>query len=264
LHKTILIKNKGEFIMAKLKVLSLFCVFIFLSSACVSKGKYVELETDLVETRKRAELGDQHLQSLQEKYEALEVNYRDLEGKNFQLANKIDNVSHALQEERTTLQEKDKKIEELEDTRRKIEEGLREQIASQVIKLEKMEGKLKVTFVDKILFNSGSVKINPRGRELLLEFAESFRENGSQNLVIEGHTDDVSVGAALKRRFPSNWELSTARAAAVARFLQEQAGLEPERLAATGYSYFHPVAVNDSEEGRSQNRRIEIILVPIR
>jgi chemotaxis protein MotB len=249
--------------MPNLRVLSLFCFFIFLLAACVSKGKYLELESDLAETRKRADMGDKNLHSLQEKYEALGVNYRDLEGKNFQLANKIDNVSQELKKERTTIQEKDKNIEELEDTRRKIEAGLKEQIASQVIKLEEMEGKLKVTFVDKILFNSGSVQINPRGQELLLEFAESFRENGSQNIVVEGYTDNVSLGAALKRRFPSNWELSTARAAAVARFFQEQAGLEPTRLAAAGYSYFHPVASNDSEEGRSQNRRIEIILVPI-
>ena len=250
--------------MANLKVLSLFCILLFLVSACVSKGKYVELETDLVETRKRADMGDQNLNSLQQKYEALEANYRDLEGKNFQLASKIDNVSQALKKEKTIIQEKDQKIVELEETRKKIEIGLKEQIASQVIKLEEMEGKLKVTFVDKILFNSGSVQINPRGQELLLEFAGSFRENGSQNIVVEGHTDDVNVGAALKRRFPSNWELSTARAAAVARFFQEKAGLEPAKLAATGYSYFQPVAQNDSEEGRSQNRRIEIILVPVR
>jgi chemotaxis protein MotB len=258
------IKNKGEFVMPKLKVLGLFCVFLFLLSACVSKGKYLELESDLVETRKRADMGDKNLHSLQEKYEALETNYRDLEGKNFQLADKVDNVSRELKKEKTVAQEKDKKIMELENTRKKIEAGLKEQIASQVIKLEEMEGKLKVTFVDKILFNSGSVQINPRGQELLLEFAESFRENGSQNIVVEGHTDNVNVGAALKKRFPSNWELSTARAAAVARFFQEKAGLEPERLSATGYSYFRPVALNDSEEGRSQNRRIEILLVPSR
>ena len=250
--------------MAKWKVLSLLCVFLFLLSACVSKGKYLELESDLVETRKRADTGDKNLQALQQKYEALESNYRDLEGKNFQLANKVDTVSQELQKEKSIIEEKDKKITELEDTRKKIEVGLKEQIASQVIKLEEMEGKLKVTFVDKILFNSGSVQINPRGQELLLEFAGSFRENGAQNIVIEGHTDDVSVGAALKRRFPSNWELSTARAAAVARFFQEKAGLEPERLAAAGYSFYRPVAMNDSEEGRSQNRRIEILLVPIR
>ncbi len=64
--------------MTNLRVLSLFCVFIFLLSACVSKGKYLELESDLVETRKREDMGDKNLHSLQEKYEALEANYRDL------------------------------------------------------------------------------------------------------------------------------------------------------------------------------------------
>ncbi|MEJ2166074.1 MAG: OmpA family protein, partial [Desulfobacterales bacterium] len=64
----------------------------------------------------------------------------------------------------------------------------------------------------------------------------------------------------LQKRFPSNWELSTARAAAVVRFLQEVGGIKPERLSAVGYSFFRPVAPNTTEEGRRQNRRIEIIL----
>jgi len=68
----------------------------------------------------------------------------------------------------------------------------------------------------------------------------------------------------LRDRFPTNWELSTARATAVVRFLQDDGGLNPERLTASGYSYYRPVASNDTEEGRSQNRRIEIILTPPR
>ncbi|UCH21448.1 MAG: OmpA family protein [Deltaproteobacteria bacterium] len=250
--------------MAKLRVLIVFGLFAVLLSACVSKGKYLELESDLVETRQQAEDSDKDLQSLQAKYNSLEANYRDLENKNLQLANRVDNLTGELKKERKVLQEKDQALKELEDTRRKIETGLKEQLAAQVIKLEEVEGKLKVTFVDKILFNSGSVIINPRGQDVLLEFADSFRGNNGQNIVVEGHTDNVSVGSALKNRFPSNWELATARAAAVVRFLHEAAGLEPERLSATGYSYFKPIASNDTEEGRSQNRRIEVILVPIR
>ena len=80
---------------------------------------------------------------------------------------------------------------------------------------------------------------------------------------MEGHTDNVPLGAALQARYPSNWELSTARATAVVRFLSEEAGLTPEMLAASGYGSYRPVAPNDTEEGRSQNRRIEIILVPV-
>ena len=119
---------------------------------------------------------------------------------------------------------------------------------------------MKLTFIDKILFNSGSTKINEKGKEILLTFAESIQEDKDHNILVEGHTDNVGVGQALKSKFPSNWELSTARSSAVVRFLQEEGSIEPERLSAIGFSYFKPVAPNDDEEGRSQNRRIEIIL----
>jgi chemotaxis protein MotB len=80
---------------------------------------------------------------------------------------------------------------------------------------------------------------------------------GVENKVIrvEGHTDDVPAGGA----YPTNWELSTARALAVVRFLQSQ-GIDPSRLAAAGYGEYRPIAPNDTAEGRSQNRRIEIVL----
>ena len=141
---------------------------------------------------------------------------------------------------------------------------MKEQIEAQEIKIEEIEGKLKVTFVDKILFNTGSVEINQRGKEVLLAIAGSLSENESQNILVEGHTDNVPIGMVLKDRFPTNWELSAARATAVVRFLQDNGGLEPERLSASGYSYYRPVASNDTEEERSQNRRIEIILIPPR
>ena len=79
---------------------------------------------------------------------------------------------------------------------------------------------------------------------------------------MEGHTDDVKIGKSLQSKFPTNWELSTARAAAVVRYLQDNAGIEPQRLTASGFSQFQPVATNKTAEGRSQNRRIDIILVP--
>ena len=119
---------------------------------------------------------------------------------------------------------------------------------------------LKVIFVDKILFDSGSVEINAKGQELLLAMADALKNGNRQEILVEGHTDNVPLSAALQKRFPSNWELSTARAAAVVRFLQEEAGIKPERLSARGYSFYRPVAPNTTEEGRRQNRRIEIIL----
>ena len=117
--------------------------------------------------------------------------------------------------------------------------------------------------MDKILFDSGSADINPKGKELLRVLAKSLKGNEDQNIVIAGHTDNVPLSAYLMKRFPSNWELSTARASAVARFFQEEGGIDPQWLSARGYSYYRPVAPNDTEEGRRQNRRIEIVLSPL-
>jgi chemotaxis protein MotB len=95
---------------------------------------------------------------------------------------------------------------------------------------------------------------------LLRVLAGSLKENKNQNIVIEGHTDNVSLTAYLMKRFPSNWELSTARASAVAHFFQEEGGIDPLRLSPRGYSFYRPVAPNDTAAGRRQNRRIEIVL----
>jgi len=84
-----------------------------------------------------------------------------------------------------------------------------------------------------------------------------------KRIQIEGHTDNVPIVSALKKRFPTNWELSTARATEVVRYLQEQGGLDPKLLSATGYAEYQPVAANDTDEGKRKNRRIEIVLLPL-
>jgi chemotaxis protein MotB len=176
----------------------------------------------------------------------------------------IEDLQGELEKERTVVEQKDKKISDLEKTRQEIENSLKEQIAQKNIKIEEIEGKLKVTFVDKILFDSGSVKIKPKGREVLLTLADSFQDNKEQSIVVEGHTDDVQIGSTLQDRFPTNWELSAARATSVVRFLQEKGSITPERLTASGFSFYKPVDTNETDEGRKQNRRIEIILIPER
>ncbi len=239
--------------MSKNRLFYISCFVCLLFLSCVSKGKYLDLETDLQNTQQKLEQNQKDLANLQDKHS-------DLENEKQNLVQASRDLNLKLQKEKAVVKEKTKVISDLEDTKKKIEEGLKEQIANQQIKIEEIEGKLKLTFIDKILFNSGSTKINKKGKEILLSFTESIREDRDHNILAEGHTDNVSVGSALKSKFPSNWELSTARASAVVRYLQEDGGIEPERLSAIGYSYFKPVASNDDEEGRSQNRRIEIIL----
>jgi chemotaxis protein MotB len=256
--------------MNRLNLLLCLGLSAVLISACVSKSKYLDLESDLVETRRQAEVRAKDLEGLQQKYNALEAENRELQNRialqeteSTRLASLTADLKTRLHEQRTELEEKEQVIQQLVTTRRQIEDSLKDQIASQQIKIEEMAGRLKVTFVDKILFDSGSAEINPRGKELLSNFADSFKSSTDQNITVEGHTDNVGVGPRLQQRFPTNWELSTARATAVVRFLQDEAGLPPERLSAVGYSQYQPLASNDTEEGRSRNRRIEIILVPV-
>ena len=232
--------------MSSNRLFYILCFVCLLFLSCVSKGKYLELETDLKNTQQSLEQEKKSLADLQDRYNNLEKARRDLD--------------HKLENEKAIVKEKTKTISDLEATKNKIEASLKEQIANQQIKIEEIEGKLKLTFIDKILFNSGSTKINETGKEILITFAESIQEDEDHNILVEGHTDNVGVGSMLISKFPSNWELSTARSSAVVRFLQEEGNIEPERLSAIGFSYFKPVASNDDEEGRRQNRRIEIIL----
>ena len=231
--------------------LSLSLLLVF---SCVSKNKYLELETRSNETQAQLEQDTRNLQAQISK----------LQSENNRLSDTIEGLKVELRQKQIAVQQKEGEISELEKTRREIESSLKDQIAQKDIKLEEVEGKLKVTFVDKILFDSGSVMIKSKGEEVLLKLADSFRDNKDQNIAVEGHTDDVQIGSALLDRFPTNWELSTARATAVVRFLQEKGNIEPERLTASGFSFFQPVATNETPEGRKQNRRIEIILVPVR
>ena len=230
------------------------CFSLILLSACVSKKEYVALETKSNQTQAQLE---QEIRDLQAQISKLNTeNNRHLDT--------IEGLKTELQQEKSTVKQKEREVSELDKTRREIESSLKEQIAQKDIKLEEIEGKLKVTFVDKILFDSGSVMIKAKGQEVLLKLADSFRDSKDQNIAVEGHTDDVKIGSALLDRFPTNWELSAARSTAVVRFLQEKGNIAPERMTASGFSYYQPVASNETPEGRKQNRRIEIILVPVR
>ena len=115
---------------------------------------------------------------------------------------------------------------------------------------------MTVKLNDKILFASGSATLGKEGKEALGKVADAFKNLNGKVIRVEGHTDNLPIGT---EAFPTNWELSAGRAIAVVRFLQER-GVDPTKLAAAGYSQFQPVATNETPEGRSLNRRIEIVL----
>jgi chemotaxis protein MotB len=159
--------------------------------------------------------------------------------------------------------EKEQEIARLRTTYDSLVRDLKKEIEAGDIKVTQFRDLLTVNLVEKILFDSGRAEIKPRGLEILKRVGDILKGVPDKVVRIEGHTDNVPIGAALRPRFPTNWELSTARATVVARFLQDKVGLDPTRLSATGYGEYRSVAPNDSEEGRAQNRRIEIILAPL-
>ena len=112
------------------------------------------------------------------------------------------------------------------------------------------------------LFSSGQIRLSNRGRENMVKVAEALTPFSDLNIRIEGHTDNVPVGGTLKETHASNWEVSVARAASTARYLQSRGGLNPATLSAQGFGEHRPLASNDTAEGRNQNRRIEIVITP--
>jgi chemotaxis protein MotB len=116
--------------------------------------------------------------------------------------------------------------------------------------------------IDRVLFDSGHADIKPAGVKVLKQVSDVLNKITDKQIRIEGHTDNKPISAKLQDKFKTNWELSTARATTVVRYLIDQGGVQPQALSAVGYADTHPVASNDSDEGRSSNRRIEIVLYP--
>ncbi len=114
---------------------------------------------------------------------------------------------------------------------------------------------------DQLEYESGEVKIKPAGMPILEQVAEFLTATaGSQQVRVEGHSDKMEIGPSLKGAFPTNWELSKARAAEIVRYLVEKGGMDSAKLSAVGYGASRPVASNGTEAGRKKNRRIEIVL----
>jgi chemotaxis protein MotB len=131
-------------------------------------------------------------------------------------------------------------------------------IDSGKLKVEIRKGRMIVKMSDKILFDPGKDRIKKEGQAALVEVAKILAEIPERNFQVAGHTDNMPIRS---RRFKSNWELSTARAVGVVKFMAKN-GLDPRRLSAAGYGPYDPVGDNSTDDGRMLNRRIEITLMP--
>jgi chemotaxis protein MotB len=151
-------------------------------------------------------------------------------------------------------------IDEMRSTYESLISDLKERIENQEVTIERFEQEISVTFVDRILFEFGRATITSEGRTILHRIGETLQTVKGKRIRVIGHTDDRPIHLDYRFKFPSNWELSSARASAVIRYLQEEIGLEPTRLEAVGRSFYDPVDTNQTPEGRARNRRVEIII----
>jgi chemotaxis protein MotB len=164
-----------------------------------------------------------------------------------------------------SVEAKTGELEQLKGTTAKLQERMKAEIAAGDIRLTESGGKLRVDLVDKILFDSGEAQISKRGEGVLARLGAVLANvdvSGEKQIQVSGHTDNLPLGDKLTATFPTNWELSTARAVNVVRFLAEKASVPPQRLIASGYGEWSPIANNKSSAGRARNRRIEILLTP--
>ncbi len=181
-----------------------------------------------------------------------------------EIANQKSQLSSS--EERIAAQQK--KLAELQaviDKQRAITEQLHQSISKALMGFDSDElsvsvknGKVYVSLQEKLLFPSGSARVDPRGKQALAKVAQVLNANPDISVDIEGHTDSIPI----RGRFQDNWDLSLARAASVVRILTEDYHVDPTRVVASGHSKYDPVDSNSTEEGRAHNRRTDIILSP--
>ena len=184
----------------------------------------------------------------------------ELERENEDLRQQVDRLQSQAE---ALKREREEEMKDMKATYEDLLEGMKSEIEKGQITITQLKGKLKVNMLDEILFDSGRTTIKPEGIEVLERVGEILLNVKERAINVEGHTDNVPIGPELARRYPTNWELSVARATNVARYLQEKTGIDPTLLSATGYGEYHPVDSNETEEGRARNRRIEIVLVPV-
>ena len=200
------------------------------------------------------------LNELHGKYKAIDGNYAKLK----------DNSSSAISKLSEDLKKREQRLKEVEEVLRKRDEAsnqLKEKLQQALLgfsknglTVEMKNGKVYVSLMDKLLFPSGSIVIDEKGKQALTQLAKVLKEQPEIIIAVEGHTDSQKITNL--GQIKDNWDLSVLRSTSVVRYLTESEKVPGVRLTATGKGEFQPLELNTTPEGRSKNRRIEIVLSP--
>ncbi|MFQ5596527.1 MAG: OmpA family protein [Nitrospiria bacterium] len=212
------------------------------------------LETALAQSKQDLSALEHRLAAKADALEALRAEHDAVHQEN-------EKLREALELSEADLERMKREIKESSKAHQDLVRGLKKEIDEGSIKIKKLKNRLHVEIVDSILFASGSDRITLEGKGVLTKVSDVLKDVRENDIRIEGHTDHVPIGPKIIDKFPTNWELSTARSTQVVRFLFGQ-GVQPENMQAAGFSKYRPVASNEIPEGRRRNRRIEIVLFP--
>jgi chemotaxis protein MotB len=267
--------------------LFIFFAICIVLSACVTKGKFLasqdwvhKLEGDSASTHNLLNkcnanltettnsLGDcnNNLNNTKAQVKKLEDEKAGLQAQNASVKSDLENLSNKTS---LTIAEQQKRLKDLQDliqSQRDVMNRLKKTISDALMNFKPDElsvyikdGNVYVSLQEKLLFKSGSAVVDPKGKEALGNLAAVLNVTPDITVNIEGHTDTVAIK---NDKFEDNWALSTGRAASIVRILTNNYHVDPHRITASGRGEFHPVKSNDTPEGKSANRRTEIILSP--
>jgi chemotaxis protein MotB len=232
-----------------------------------SEARITELEAQLTEAQQRA--GDQEADAATIAKQTTELaearaTIEELEGQVEEQQQKLTELEAAKGTLEGELENKQAALDAVKTLQDALSKSLVEEIETGDVRVSQRGGLLVVDVSDKVLFAVGEAELSERGQKVLARLAESLLALPKQAVFqVGGHTDNQPIKSEeVKAKFPTNWELSAARATNVVRFLEETAGIPGKRLVAAGFSEFRPVASNKKEKTRAKNRRIEIALLP--
>ena len=245
-------------------LIAVVCLF----TSCVAKRLLTQSQLQTATLR-------QDSARLADNIASLKSNITDLNAKIASLSNQINQLGKQTTEQQSqlsqskeTLQQQQERLQHLQallaqqkaqsdELKNKMSEALKG-FNSNDLSVYQKNGKVYVRLSENLLFPSGSAVVNPNGIDALSKLAAVLNLNADVAVDIEGHTDSIPI----RGRFKDNWDLSTARANAIVRVLVDNYKVDPVRVIASGHSYYDPIESNSTPDGRSKNRRTEIILSP--
>ncbi len=246
-------------------------------ASCVSKKKYVALESDLANTKSqltKTQVEKEGLESKVSKIEARVAEYNakinSLKEANNSQMTSVDDVAVMSNNTKTKMRATLSKIDPnvlanaktMEDSiNLAISYNLKKAIADEEddVNVDIDKTVVMISISDKLLFNSGSYKVSGKADTILKKIADVINSEPSMEVMVEGHTDSKTISTQM---FQDNWDLSVKRATSIVRKLQNKFGVDPSKLIAAGRSSYVPLVDNDSKESRSKNRRTRIVIIP--